>query len=290
MKNPQKSLSHIIHESQFRKLQSLSSSNQDKARLLSVSSPRANDWVSALPIDALGLRVECRTFRIMVRRLLGIPLFVHHVHHGEDASPHMCQRCLTHRLDEYGDHSLLCRRGHDKFLRHNWVRDTLVCALRGAGIHASVETPHLLDNPNLKPGDFTIPSSSLSANLDAFDVTIVDPLQASFLQVAAKTAGVAALSREASKLSKYHHLCAQARINFTPLVWETFGCSTDITRGVLKRWTKLEANRTGLDRELVDASLFQLVSVRLQVSNARMILRSIGTSTCPRVLGGCEDT
>ena len=251
-----------------------------------MSSPRANDWVSALPIDALGLRVECRTFRIMVRRLLGIPLFVHH---GGDAPPRFCQRCLTNRLDEYGDHSLLCRWGHDKFLRHNWVRDTLVSALRGSGIQASVETPHLLDNPNLKPGDFTVPSSSPSANLDAFDVTIVDPLQASFLLDASKTVGVAALSREASKMSKYHLLCAQAHINFTPLVWETFGGSTDTTRGVLKQWTKLEANRTGEDRDLVYTSLFQLVSVRLQVSNARMILRSLGTSLCPRVLGGEED-
>ena len=286
MKNPQKSLSHVIHEAQFRKLQSLSSSNRDRARLLSVSAPQANDWVSALPIDALGLRVECRTFRIMVRRLLGIPLFDCH---GESISPRVCQRCLTPSLDEYGDHSLVCRRGHDKFLRHNWIRDTLVTALRGAGILASVETPHLLDNPNLKPGDFTVPSSSPSANLDAFDVTIVDPLQISFLHDAAKTGGVAARSREASKMSKYQQLCAQAHINFTPLVWETFGGSTDITRGVLKQWTKLEANRTGEDRELVYTSLFQLVSVRLQVSNARMILRSIGTSTCPRVLGGEED-
>jgi len=120
-----------------------------------------------------------------------------------------------------------------------------VGALRGAGIQASVETPHLLGNPNLKPGDFTIPSSSLSVNLDAYDVTIVDPLQASFLQDAAKTVGVDALSREASKMSKYHQLGAQARINFTPLVWETFGGSTDTTRGVLTQWTKLEANRTG---------------------------------------------
>ena len=189
-------------------------------------------------------------------------------------------------MDVYGDYALVCRRGREKFQRHNWIRDTLVSALRGAGIQASVETPHLLSNPNFKPGDFTIPSSTPSSNLDAFDVTIIDPLQTAMLQESARSSGVAASSREATKIAKYHAMCERAHINFTPLVWETFGGSTDTTRGVVKRWTKLEANRTGEEREIVAASLFQLVSLRLQVCNARMVLNSMGATTCTRLLGG----
>ena len=71
LQNPQKSLSRIIHNVQFEDVLSRASI-REQARIRAVSCDNANDWINALPIDALGLRVETRTFRIMVRRLLGI--------------------------------------------------------------------------------------------------------------------------------------------------------------------------------------------------------------------------
>ena len=76
LQNPQKSLSRVIHGVQFQDILSRASI-REQARIRAVSCDQANDWINALPIDALGLRVETRTFRIMVRRLLGIPLFQH---------------------------------------------------------------------------------------------------------------------------------------------------------------------------------------------------------------------
>ena len=70
----------------------------EHARLLSVST-KDGAWLRALPVTALGLRMDDHTVRVAVGLRLGTAV----------CGPHSCQLCGT-AVDSLGRHALSCRR------------------------------------------------------------------------------------------------------------------------------------------------------------------------------------
>ena len=112
----QHTLSATLESTQFNSLLS-ESSTADKARLLSVSSPHASSWLSAIPSPSLGLILDPNEHQMAIKWWLGL-----------DTSPGSppCALCSEHALDPLGHHALTCKRGGDAVSRHNMLRDVVL--------------------------------------------------------------------------------------------------------------------------------------------------------------------
>ena len=70
-----------------------------RSRLLSSQQKESGAWLQALPISALGMRMDNESIRVAVGLRLGAPL----------CSPHCCAQCRQH-VDYSGRHGLHCRK------------------------------------------------------------------------------------------------------------------------------------------------------------------------------------
>ena len=103
----QKKLSDAIEEMQFNSLLN-SFSLADKARLLSVSSPRASVWISVVPSLSLGLHFNPNEFQTAVKWWLGVNPSM-----NLDGNPMVCPLCPNCALDPLSYHCVTCKRGGD---------------------------------------------------------------------------------------------------------------------------------------------------------------------------------
>ena len=98
-----------------------SCSIRDKARLNTISEPRAGAWLTAIPNPNLGLAMSRHEFTTAVHLWLGLPLF---------SSPPNAVRCICGQvLDKFGDHLLGCRKISLRSRRHDALRDVIFQAL-----------------------------------------------------------------------------------------------------------------------------------------------------------------
>ena len=80
------------------RLLSEAADDAERARLLAVAAPESGAWLRALPVSALGLRMDDNTVRIAVGLRLGAPT----------CGPHQCRHCSV-EVDVFGRHSLGCK-------------------------------------------------------------------------------------------------------------------------------------------------------------------------------------
>ena len=98
-----------------------SCSIRDKARLNTISEPRAGAWLTAIPNPNLGLALSRHEFTTAVHLWLGLPLF---------SSPPNAVRCICGQvLDKFGDHLLGCWKISLRSRRHDALRDVIFQAL-----------------------------------------------------------------------------------------------------------------------------------------------------------------
>ena len=94
------------------------SSTADKAHLLSVSSPHASAWLSAVPSPGLCLSLDPNEHQMAIKWWLGLDTSL--------GSP-PCALCPEHPLDPLGHHAFLtCKQGGDAVSRHNKLRDVVL--------------------------------------------------------------------------------------------------------------------------------------------------------------------
>jgi hypothetical protein len=110
----------------------------------------------------------------------------------------------------------------------------------------------------------------------AFDITVRDSLQQTFLFHAANHTGYVAKQAHERKLHRYLERCEAQGYGFCPLVWETFGGATEEVHDTLKAWVRGIYERCGGTGGLPLSSLFELVvyrriSVHIQRHNAIMV-------------------
>ena len=115
----------------------------DRARLLASRSKESGAWLHALPISAMGLRLEDESFRIAVGLHLGTPL----------CCSHQCQHC-GEEVDAMGRHGLSCRWSEGRHHRHAAMNNIIYRAMTAAGVPARLEPPGLLLSDGKRVGTF----------------------------------------------------------------------------------------------------------------------------------------
>eukprot|EP00731_Ephydatia_muelleri_P036466 Em0260g3a len=185
----QKSLSQKLDSFAFHSLLS-SASLVNKACMLSVSSPHASSWITAIPSTSLKLHLDSAEYQTAIRWWLGL--------NTSEASP--CPFCPELVLDPLGHHAASCRHGGDVVTRHNRLRDIFVEFCRQAHLSVRVEAGFGLSRVqrNTRPADVLV-QDWVRGSPAAIDITVTSPLTPAMLRDASTSAGSAAYTAECRK-------------------------------------------------------------------------------------------
>jgi hypothetical protein len=181
----------------------------ERARLLASRSEGSGDWIKALPLSSVGLKLDNSSVRIAVGLRLGTPL----VH------PHQC--CCGTMVTTDGHHGLSCRKSAGRQSRHSQINDIILRAFHSAGIMATREPVGLCYNTAKRPDGVTMDPWKKGHCL-AWDATCPDTFAQSHVISCSINAGAAAKSAEDIKNNKYADL-PDAGIDFVPVAIETTG-------------------------------------------------------------------
>ena len=165
----------------------------DRARLLAVASPNASDWLQAVPIASLGLKLDDASIRIAVGLRLGTAL----------SHPHKCQ-CGA-EVDKFGCHGLSCKSAEGRHPRHSQANDLIKRALGSAQVFSIREPPGLSRSDGKRPDGLTLLPWSQGRSL-VWDFTCSDTQAASHIQQTSQEAGGSARQAERKKLSHYEQI------------------------------------------------------------------------------------
>jgi hypothetical protein len=213
---PQQMMSARVDEAE-RRLLLASGDARSQALLRCASAPYSGTYLTlpALP----QMLVDPRDFRFLLRHRSGIPL-------GPEGH-RTCPCCKQPGvLDPMGDHLASCASS-GLLRRHNHVAHALAQAARAAGLQVRLEPCALFDAHRLggsreRPADVLLEEWAGHRSL-CVDVTIVNPLCATYLAGSAAVNGSAATKKATQKRNKYGLACTEAGLDFTPLVVETLG-------------------------------------------------------------------
>ena len=265
----QHTLSAALENIQFNSLFS-QSSVADKARLLSVSSPHASAWLSVVPSPGLGLSLDPNEHQMAIKWWLGL--------NTSPGSP-PCALCPEHPLDPLGHHAVTCKRGGDAISRHNKLRDVVLQTCHRACISAKAEAGSGLGHElrNTRPADI-LASNWLCGKPAAFDLTVVSPLNPTFISEAGRTAGSAAVAAELRKHSANDAKCSELGWTCIPLVAESYGAWGSEAVQAFSRLASYLATRTNSPKSKVVCSLYGRLNLTLVRANARALLLRCGCS------------
>ena len=93
-----------------------------RAIITAVSSENSSEWLNAIPVASLGLKLDDRTLRIAVCLRLACKI----------AHPYRCT-CGT-EVDQLAHHPLACRLSEGRHPRHSTVNATIKKAFSSAGL------------------------------------------------------------------------------------------------------------------------------------------------------------
>ena len=257
----QKSLSQMLDSFAFHSLLS-SASPVNKARMLSVSSPHASSWITAIPSTRLKMHLESAEFQMAIRWWLGLKT--------SDASP--CPFCPDLVLDPLGHHATSCRHGGDVVIRHNHLRDIVADFCRQAHLSVRVEAGYGLssDHSNTRPADVLVQGWDRGSPA-ALDITVTSPLTPATLRDASSTAGAAAYAAECRKHTANDAKCQELGWACIPLAVETFGNWGMEAQGVFSRL----ASALGMHQGTSKSWALHTIYSRLNMSLVRSVARSI---------------
>jgi len=139
--------------------------------------------------------------------------------------PHNCH-CGT-LVDAQGLHAMVCKKAPGKIARHHVFNDIICRAVGAAGIPAVKEPSGLDRQDGKRPDGLTLIPWHCGRSL-VWDVTVVSPLAASYVDRAATDAGTEADMTATRKTEKYSTLSSAYR--FEPIAVENLGvfCSTTL--------------------------------------------------------------
>jgi len=180
----------------------------ERARLLASRSPGSGDWLDAMPLSSIGLKLDNASVRIAIGLRLGAPIV--HLHKC------ICGTTVTTE----GHHGLSCRRGSGRHSRHNQVNEILCRAFNSIGAFATRE-PHSVCGRSDKRPDGVTQIPWRRGRCLAWDATCPNTFAQSYVQTTSRTAGSAAAGAELKKQQKYNDL--NVGIDFVPFAIETSG-------------------------------------------------------------------
>jgi len=223
----------------------------DRARLLAVSSRNSSDWLHALPIASCGLLLDDEAVRVAIGFRLGAKV----------CEPHIC--VCGSQVDARGIHCLSCKRSSGRISRHNNINDIICRALIKAGVPAKKEPVGLSRSDGKRPDGLTL-IPWCSGRCAVWDVTVVDTLAKSYINVTTSTTAGAAELAHTRKMSKY--LALSSSYEVIPVAIETLGPMNSTGAEFIRDLGRKMALQSGDPRET--GFLWQRLSIALQRFNA----------------------
>ena len=217
---------------------------------MAAQAPHSGDWLQALPIAAIGLRLSDEEIRVATGLRLGLKI----------CEPHRC--VCGGIVDGRGLHSLSCKKVGGRQQRHAEINDIIWRGLTRANIQSVKEPPGLSRQDGKRPDGMTLIPWRRGKCL-VWDATVYDTFAASYLQQTALAAGAAADRAAALKIAKYSDISQD--YHFVPVALETSGAWHEESREVISELGRRIVQVTGDTREI--SFIFQRVSAALQRGN-----------------------
>ena len=256
----QKTLSRCIDEVTFQALVDSAPDARSRALAMSSALPHAGDWLNAIPSRALGLHIPNRDFILCLSYWLGLPV---------TNRMSACPACGSGNADVLGDHQVGCGGNSDRISRHNALRDALFSAAQSAALAPRLEAPSLVPSSSSRPADIFIPNWQ-AGRPAALDVSVISTLQPLTLSGSALSQGHALQVGEDRKVAAHQEDCLAVGVDFIPLIAETLGGWSVRACELIRRISRLMANRVGSSPSDTTTHLFQRLSICLWRGNAAM--------------------
>ena len=243
----------------FQRLLINAEDEEERARLLAVSTKESGAWLRALPVTALGLRMDDNTVRVAVGLRLGTRV----------CGAHTCKHCSA-EVNELGRHSLSCKKSEGRFQTHTALNDIFKRALSAAHMPSRLEPTGLLRSDGKRPDGVTL-APWKSGQLLVWDATCPDTYAPSYRSHATTEPGCVAALAEDRKAEKYRDLPRSHW--FCPLSFETMGAAGPRTLALVKEVGRRIAAETGEPKST--DYLLQRLSVAVQRGNCASVLGGI---------------
>lgn len=229
-----------------------------RARLLAVSDKSSGHWLSATPIQSLGLKLNDDHLRIAIGLRLGCRL----------SQPYAC--ICGSICDTYGYHSLTCKKSMGRLVRHKQANDLIQRALNSAGCPSILEPLGVSRNDGKRPDGMSLVPWSHGRSL-CWDFTCCSTLASSNLEFSIQGAAKMAEKAEKLKATKYSNL--NDSLIFVPICIETLGTFGPSASTFLSNIGKRLIASTG---DIRSASyLHQSISMAVQRGNAISVLGTL---------------
>ena len=229
---------------------------EERARLLAVMTKESGAWLRALPVTALGLRMDDSTVRVAVGLRLGTRI----------CGAHTCQHCAA-EVSGLGRHSLSCKKSVGRFQRHTALNDIMKYALSAAHVPSRLEPTGLLRSDGKRPDGVTL-APWKCGQLLVWDATCPDTFAPSYRTHATSEPGRVAALAEDRKVDKYRDL-PRSHL-FCPLSIETMGAMGPRSLELVREVGRRIALETGEPRST--DFLLQRLSVAVQRGNCASVL------------------
>ena len=153
-----------LYEKRFNDLLDSHTLPSERARLRAVASEHSSDWLNALPLPKMGLKLDRAEIRIACGLRLGSAV----------VDPHKCHNC-GETVTKLGRHGLSCKKAKGTQSRHWHGNELIKRALISAQIPARREPQNLNRSNNLRPdGRTMVPWSE--GKILVWDYTVSDTL------------------------------------------------------------------------------------------------------------------
>ena len=225
-----------LYQQRQKQLLNSASSDIERARLLGVASDHASDFLHAIPISSLGLKLSDSFLRVVCAVRTGSLMCQQHIF-----------PCGA-EVDSLGRHGLSCKNQVGRHPRHSQVNDLLKPALSSADFPSRLEPPGLSRKDGKRPDGMTLFPFKEGRSL-VWDFTCVDTLASSYLKETSMQSGSAAEKAEKSKLAKYEEI--RKDYYMVPVAVETFGAWGPEGAKLIKSIGKMIQDQTGEKIKLV---------------------------------------
>jgi hypothetical protein len=196
--------------------------DEDRARIHSTRGYGACGWLQTLPTVSWA-RFTPSLYRILLCMHLGLP---------QRLTFGGCKCACGATVDDRGYHYLTCRRGGHRITTHNSMVRHLHSMTRACNYVSRIVnlTPLFRTATGRHVPDQVIFDWCDDGTHLATDTSITCPCAATYRAEAAHVPGSAGKTRETKKRVKYVALCEAAEMQFSPLVFETFGAWAEGTQ------------------------------------------------------------
>ena len=235
-------------------------SDVDKARLKAISSEGASNYLNALPLPSLGLKLSDAELPIVIALRLGATL----------CQPHQC--ICGKDVEPDGLHGLNCDKQIGRTPRHTEANVLIKRALAQLEIPSILEPHHLIDSEGRVPDGVTAFPFKQGKCL-TWDFTCINTICDTFLFQCAKQAGQAAVGGEKRKKAHYDDKLLKNYI-FVPIAVETFGSWGPIGFKFIKDIGRKIQEKTG--NKNATSHILQGISMSVQRGNAHSIMGTLG--------------